>query len=43
MLSWLVQTPRRGFRKVDSPLGIQEGFLDEDKLEISPGPQKIWM
>lgn len=23
-------------------LGIQEGFLDEDKLE-GPGPQKIWM
>lgn len=41
----LIRIPRRGFRKVtiQSRLGIQEGFLEEDELEPSPEPQQVWM
>lgn len=45
MLSWLVEILRRDLRKVDkhSQLGNQEGFLEEDELGVSPGPQQTWM
>ena len=41
----LIRMPRRGFRKVaiQSRLGIQEGFLEEDEPEPSPEPQQVWM
>lgn len=45
MLSWLVQTPRRGFRKVanKSSSRTQEGFLKEEKLNPSPEPDRYMM